>query len=313
MEKTSKKPQLNTVYQSDSQPTDKKFSQETEVTFLNLNQINVNPYQPRQKINESDLSFLELTNSIITHGILEPLVVAKTPAGYHLIAGERRWRAAKKAGLTKIPVHLIASTPRQMLEMALLENIQREDLAPLEKSRALNELKNRYHLTVKELASRLSRTTADIYGNLSLLELPDPIKDGLTKKLITESDARLLVTIKTERDRLNCYQQMLDTDFSSLEKRELISQYSQKNHPKTSNSFINDEKIRRLMQRNKNLTQQIQKKLKSHPTIKISEKEGTSRITIVLKGDNSDRHQDLKNLLVGLGLNPHDEIPDPNI
>src|SRR5581483_3090057 len=144
---------------------------------LDINILESNPLQPRGLINPESLA--DLVSSIKEHGILEPLVVAKTPAGYQLIAGERRWRAAKVAGLIKVPVVIKETTPRGMLEMAIVENVQREDLNPIEGAQAYKRLIEEFQMTTTEVAQRVGKSLPYISNSLRLLTLPDALKDAL--------------------------------------------------------------------------------------------------------------------------------------
>ena len=109
-----------------------------QLKFLDIKLLQPNPFQPRNKIQPEDVE--ELTDSIKQYGILEPLIIAQTPAGYQIIAGERRWRAAKAAGLTEVPVLIKKTTPRGMLEMAIIENVQRIDLNSIERAQAFKQI-----------------------------------------------------------------------------------------------------------------------------------------------------------------------------
>lgn len=287
---------------------------DTEVSFLEVDQINVNPYQPRSKINEKETAFLELADSIAKNGILQPLAVAETPAGYHLIAGERRWRAAKKVGLKKIPVHIMPTSPNEMLEWALLENIQRQDLAPLEKAQAMSELKQRYGLTNKDLGMKISKSADDVRKNLSLLDLPDPIKDGLNKKLINEYEARQLAQIKNPVDAITCYQRLLQSETMSIaEKGDLIYQYQQKSQKQRA-GLKNEEELvaemERILDRNRRLTDELQKKYASTANFSLKERKTSSQVMIYLRGEPNERRQDLEKILEALGLDAKKELED---
>jgi len=124
-----------------------------EVIQIEVNALQPNPLQPRGAITPESL--VDLVDSIREHGVLEPLVVAKTPAGYQIIAGERRWRAAKLAGLTHIPSIIRETSPKGMLEMALVENVQRVDLNPLDRAKGFERLMNEFGLTTSEIAVRI--------------------------------------------------------------------------------------------------------------------------------------------------------------
>src|SRR4030043_1498016 len=127
-----------------------------EVIQIDINQLQPNPLQPRGSITPESLQ--DLVDSIKEHGILEPIVVAHTPAGYQIIAGERRWRAAKLAGLEMVPVIIKETSPKGMLEMALVENVQRTDLNPIERARAFERLMAEFGLSSSEVAIRIGKS-----------------------------------------------------------------------------------------------------------------------------------------------------------
>lgn len=164
-----------------------------EVVQIEINQLQPNPLQPRGAITPESL--VDLVDSIREHGILEPLVVAKTPAGFQIIAGERRWRASKLAGLTHVPVIVRETSPKGMLEMALVENVQRVDLNALDRAKGFERLMNEFGLTTSEIAVRIGKSVAYVSNSLRLLSLPDALKDGLLSGLITEGHARALAAI----------------------------------------------------------------------------------------------------------------------
>lgn len=174
---------------------------------ISTTQIQPNPLQPRGVITPD--SIMDLVDSIREHGILEPLVVAHTPAGYQIIAGERRWRAAKLAGLDNIPAIIKETSPSGMLEMALVENVQREDLNALERARAFERLIEEFQMANAEIAKRIGKSTSYVSNSLKLLELPDALKDGLLSGLIAEGHARALQAIKDEKLIIEAYKIIL--------------------------------------------------------------------------------------------------------
>lgn len=178
-----------------------------QVVDIDINELQSNPLQPRGVVTPESL--VELIDSIKEHGVLEPLVVAKTPAGFQIIAGERRWRAAKMAGLSTVPVIIKETSPRGMLEMALVENVQREDLNPLDRARAFIRLIEEFGLTNKEIAKRISKSPAYISNSIKLLSLPDALKDGLLSGLITEGHARALASIDDTKLMIEAYKVIL--------------------------------------------------------------------------------------------------------
>ena len=178
-----------------------------QVIDFDINLLQSNPLQPRGLITPE--SVIDLAESIKEHGILEPLVVAKTPAGYQIIAGERRWRAAKMVGLKTVPAIIKETSPQGMLEMALVENVQREDLNPLERAQAFVRLIEEFGLTNKEICQRISKSPAYISNSIKLLSLPDALKDGLLSNLITEGHARALAGIEDPKLMVEAYKMIL--------------------------------------------------------------------------------------------------------
>lgn len=197
---------------------------------LDLEMLQANPLQPRSLITADSLR--DLVASIKESGILEPLVVAKTPAGYQIVAGERRWRAAKLAGLTRVPVIIKETTARGMLEMAIIENVQREDLNPIERAQAFERLIEEFGLSVSEIAKRIGKSDAYVSNTLRLLTLPDAIKDGLMSGAITEGHARAIAGLGDVKLMVDAYKTIL-AENASVRKaedlaRRLKSEHSQK-------------------------------------------------------------------------------------
>jgi ParB family chromosome partitioning protein len=191
-----------------------------EVIQLEINQLQPNPLQPRGAITPESL--VDLVDSIREHGVLEPLVVAKTPAGYQIIAGERRWRASKLAGLTHVPVIVRETSPKGMLEMALVENVQRVDLNPLDRAKGFERLMNEFGLTTSEIAVRIGKSVAYVSNSLRLLSLPDALKDGLLSGLITEGHARALAAIDDPTLMIEAYKIVL-RDSGSVRRAEELA------------------------------------------------------------------------------------------
>lgn len=177
------------------------------VVEIDINQLQPNPLQPRGVITPESIA--DLIDSIREHGVLEPLVVAHTPAGYQIIVGERRWRAARYAGLSTVPCIVKETTPKGMLEMAIVENVQREDLNPLERAKAFERLIKEFNLSHSEVARRIGKSAPYITNTLKLLELPDALKDGLLSGLISEGHARALQGIHDTRLMIEAYKLVL--------------------------------------------------------------------------------------------------------
>ncbi len=172
-----------------------------------LDAIVPNPRQPRQGMDAQELE--DLAGSIREHGLIQPLVVAPLPADsaagrarYQLIAGERRWQAARLAGLLRVPVVVKNVTPRELLELALVENIQRADLNALEEAAAYQSLMQEFGLTQEEVAARVGRNRATVANTLRLLRLPDEVKGALRAGRVSEGHARAILGLDDAADQL---------------------------------------------------------------------------------------------------------------
>jgi len=166
-----------------------------------VDQISPNPHQPRQVMDQEKLE--DLANSIEEHGLIQPLVVTRAGGGYQIIAGERRWRASQLVGLASVPVVVKETSPQQMLELAIVENIQRADLNPLEEAEAYAQLMEEFGLTQEAVAERVGKSRTAVANTVRLLNLPDPVKEALAAGQISEGHARALLSLKKQRDQLN--------------------------------------------------------------------------------------------------------------
>ncbi len=193
---------------------------EESIFELEINLLQANPLQPRGLITPESLA--ELAESIREHGILEPIVVAKTPAGFQIIAGERRWRAARLIGLEKIPVIIRETTPQGMLEMAIVENVQRIDLNPLERAQAYKRLMDEFNLTNAEISQRVSKSPSYISNTIRLLTLPDALKDALMSGQTTEGHVRALSALEDPHLIIEAYKEVLRKNLSVRGTEELV-------------------------------------------------------------------------------------------
>ncbi|HEY67519.1 MAG: stage 0 sporulation protein J [Chloroflexi bacterium] len=164
------------------------------VVEVPLASITPNPHQPRAPIRDQDL--VELAASIEEHGIIQPLVVTRAPDGYQLIAGERRWRAARLAGLPTVPVIVKDVAPSEMLELALVENLQRADLNPLEEAMAYRQLTEEFGLTQEQVARRVGKSRVAVSNTLRLLKAARPVQEALLAGKISEGHARALLGLE---------------------------------------------------------------------------------------------------------------------
>lgn len=212
---------------------------------LDIEMLQPNPLQPRGLITPESLS--ELAESIKIHGILEPIVVAKTPAGYQIIAGERRWRASKSIGTKRVPVIIKETSPQGMLEMAIVENVQRIDLNPLERSQAYRRLMDEFGLTNGEISQKVSKSPAYISNTIRLLTLPDAIKDALMSGATSEGHARALSGLDDPHLIVTAYKEVLKRSLSVRGTEELVRRMRNqqgigpKNNGKKQMHIVSDE------------------------------------------------------------------------
>ena len=186
--------------------------EDSQIYELDIDMLQPNPLQPRGLITPDSL--VELVDSIRENGVLEPIVVAKTPAGYQIIAGERRWRASKIAGLAKLPVIIKETTPQGMLEMAIIENVQRVDLNPLERAQAFRRLMDEFGLSTGEIAVKIGKSAPYVSNTLRLLTLPDALKDALMSSATTEGHARALASLEDPHLIVEAYKIILTQNLS---------------------------------------------------------------------------------------------------
>lgn len=186
--------------------------EENPIFEIDIDVLQPNPLQPRGLITPGSL--VELVDSIREHGVLEPLVVAKTPAGYQIIAGERRWRAGKIAGLTKVPVIIKETTPQGMLEMAIIENVQRIDLNALERAQAFKRLIEEFGLSTSEIAVKIGKSAPYVSNTLRLLSVPDALKDALASGATSEGHVRALASLEDPHLIVEAYKEILEKNLS---------------------------------------------------------------------------------------------------
>jgi ParB family chromosome partitioning protein len=179
---------------------------------VGIDQIEPNPHQPRKAFESSSLD--ELAASIRTSGVIQPIIVRQSGDGYQLIAGERRWRAARQAGLDRIPAIVREATDADSLELALVENLLREDLNPMEEAEAYRHLLSQFGWTQEQLAQRIGRDRTSIANALRLLRLPDEIQADLRGGRLTMGHARALLALTTTAEQLKLRDEILAHDWS---------------------------------------------------------------------------------------------------
>jgi len=265
-----------------------------DVTLIPTNQLEPNPLQPRGII--SPESLIDLVESIKEHGILEPLIIAKTPAGYQIIAGERRWRAARILKLEHVPAIVKETSPQQMLEMAIVENVQRKDLNPIERAKAFLRLKEEFHLDNTQIAKKVGKSIPYVINSLKLLNLPDALKDGLLSGLITEGHARALSGISDSRLMVEAYKIVLKEKASVRRAEEIARRMKKKIEEGVVP--ITQENLPQFL---KSHLDTIGSDLESifndkNAKVKITQTNVFTRIIFQFRGNIDDRYQNLQEL-----------------
>lgn len=189
---------------------------------LPLRHIESNPFQPRQDFDDDEIQ--ALCDSLRVHGLLQPIVVRRVGDHYQLVAGERRLRAAAKAGWADVPVQVIEADDRLATELAIVENLQRKDLGPLEKAASFQQYLEQYGCTQEELAARLKLDRSTIANLIRLLELPDEVQQALRQGRITQGHARALLPLGEERDQVAFCQRIHDEGLSVRNTEALVQQ-----------------------------------------------------------------------------------------
>lgn len=194
--------------------------------YCGIEEIIPNRSQPRKHFDESKLQ--ELADSIKEKGILEPLIVRRVDQGYELIVGERRWRAAQKAGLKEVPVLVKEIEGREALELSLIENLQREDLNPLEEAEAFQRLTEEFGINQAELGTRLGKDRTTIANALRLLKLPSEVKDQLLQNRITSGHARAILSLENKERQKELCRFIIQKGLSVREAEALAKRWSEK-------------------------------------------------------------------------------------
>lgn len=213
----------------------------SSILEIPVNEILPNPHQPRTEMNQDDLE--DLAESIREYGIIQPLII--TPGNkereYYLIAGERRLRAAKIAGLKLVPVILRNASEQEQLELALIENVQRTDLSPLDTAEAYRQLSDDFNLSHEEIAKRVGKSRVTITNSIRLLKLPDSVRNALASGIISEGHARALLALTSAQAQLAVLETILKFDYSVRQTEELVRKYGGERKKKTEKAIIEPE------------------------------------------------------------------------
>ena len=230
-----------------SEPVEEKKTTNPQV--LKISQVEPNRNQPRKQFDKESLQ--ELAGSIKQYGIIQPIIVAKKDDYYEIIAGERRWRAAKMAGLKEVPVVIKEYSEKEIAEISLIENIQRENLNPIEEAKAYKSLIEEYDLTQEELSERISKSRTQITNTMRLLKLHDKVQKMLIDGSISAGHARALLGLEIQEEQLLTAQKIVAENLSVRQTEDLVRQInnppkSKKAAPKIKNSVFYKDLERRM-------------------------------------------------------------------
>jgi ParB family chromosome partitioning protein len=208
------------------------INDDDKVVQIPLTQLRANPYQPRKIFNDDSIK--ELAVSIQEHGVIQPIIVRAVLRGYEIIAGERRWRASQVSGLSTIPAVVRKFSDQQVMEIALIENLQREDLNAMEIAAAYQGLIDQFSLTQEELSAKVGKSRSHIANFLRLLQLPQQIKDYVSRGTLSMGHARAIVGMKNDKVKLELADKVIKDQWSVRELEEAIKTLEQEQAKKSN-------------------------------------------------------------------------------
>lgn len=253
---------------------------EENVQEIDIKKIVANDKQPRKDFDESKLD--ELAASMKQHGVLQPVILRKKGSVYELVAGERRWRAAAKAGIEKIPAIVKELSDAEVMEIALIENLQREDLNPMEEAMAYKSLMNDFGLTQEELSKRVGKSRSQIANTVRLLNLDKEIQDLVTEDKLTAGHARALLSIQDKSMRIKLAKRICEEDLSVRQTEQIVKKISKEK------SKMANEKPKEINPVIIDITEKLQRALGTRVKIKGNEKRGKIEIEFY-SGDELER------------------------
>ncbi|OGH16221.1 MAG: hypothetical protein A3C22_02940 [Candidatus Levybacteria bacterium RIFCSPHIGHO2_02_FULL_37_10] len=269
--------------------------EENSIHELDINLLQANPLQPRGIISSDSLN--DLVESIREQGILEPIVVARTPAGYQIIAGERRWRAARVLGLAKVPVVVKETTPQGMLEMSIVENVQREDLNPIERALAYKRLIDEFGMQTNEVSKRVGKSAPTVSNTIRLLSLPDAIKDALVAGVITEGHVRPLISLGDSKLMLELFKKILRENSTVRQTEDM----ARKVKGETQQKETQKTKDRLWVPELDEMAKQIEKRYE-FDKVSIYQSRALTRVVVMIRGDvevTTPKIKELHKILTG--------------
>ena len=253
-------------------------------TIVNITKVEPNREQPRKNFDEDALE--ELAESIKQFGLLQPILVQDRKTYYEIIAGERRWRAAKKAGLKEVPVIIKNLTEQEIVEISLIENIQREDLNPIEEAQAYKRLLTEFNLKQDEVAERVAKSRTAVTNSMRLLKLCDDVQQMIIDGMISTGHARALITIEDPEQQYTIAQRIFDEKLSVRDVEKLVKSLNQP--PREKKTVIVDKSLEAVYQ---NIEENLKQKLSTKVSI-TSKGNGSGKIEIEFYS-----HEDLEKLM----------------
>ena len=222
------------------EPAEEKRESESGsgIQMMKINMVEPNRDQPRKKFDED--AILELADSIKQFGVLQPLLVRKNKDYYEIIAGERRWRAAKQAGVKEVPVIVKEYTEQEIVEIGLIENIQRENLNPIEEAMAFKRLLEEFNLKQDEVAERVSKSRTAVTNSMRLLKLDERVQQMIVDDMISTGHARALLAIDDKDEQYNLANRIFDEKLSVRETEKLVKEIKNPKKPKEKKAVENE-------------------------------------------------------------------------
>lgn len=259
-EKSNDNKNENTKYKSTDSTL--KEAEEGQVKIVNITKIEPNREQPRRNFDEEALE--ELAESIRQFGLLQPILVHDKKTYYEIVAGERRWRAAKKAGLKEIPVIIKKLTEQEIVEISLIENIQRENLNPIEEAQAYKRLLTEFNLKQEEVAERVSKSRTAVTNSMRLLKLSDSVQQMVIDNMITTGHARALITIEDPEQQYEVAKRVFDEKLNVRDVEKLVKNL---NKPVKEKKAVTADKSLEAVYQNieENLKQKLSTKVNITP------------------------------------------------
>ena len=259
-EKSNDNKNENTKYKSTDSTL--KEAEEGQVKIVNITKIEPNREQPRRNFDEEALE--ELAESIRQFGLLQPILVHDKKTYYEIVAGERRWRAAKKAGLKEIPVIIKELTEQEIVEISLIENIQRENLNPIEEAQAYKRLLTEFNLKQEEVAERVSKSRTAVTNSMRLLKLSDSVQQMVIDNMITTGHARALITIEDPEQQYEVAKRVFDEKLNVRDVEKLVKNL---NKPVKEKKAVTADKSLEAVYQNieENLKQKLSTKVNITP------------------------------------------------